>query len=244
MRGGMKLLNKKHELAKAAGFKYADFGTRRRFSLTWHREVVGFLKHNPNFVGTSNVMLAMENNIKPIGTMAHEFIMAGAGMNVQLANSQAYMLQKWADEYRGDLGIALSDTYGADKFCKDFDKYFAKLYDGIRHDSGDPIEWATKMLLHYHDLGINPHTKTLVFSDGLTMKKAAEISEEISHCTNVSFGIGTHLTNDFPNQTPLNIVIKMTECNGVPTAKLSDEPGKEMCEDEKQLKLVKDVMNC
>jgi nicotinate phosphoribosyltransferase len=239
MDGAVKLLNEKHEFAKLAAFKYADFGTRRRFSLPWHREVVQFLMHNPNFVGTSNVMMAMDYGLKPIGTMAHEWIMAGVGMPIQLADSQAYMLQKWADEYRGDLGIALTDTYGADAFCKDFDLYFAKLYDGLRHDSGDPIEWAIKMVLHYRKLGVDPKTKTLVFSDGLTMEKANEIYDEVGHRAHVSFGIGTYLTNDIPGLKPLNIVIKMTECNGRPTAKLSDEPGKEMCEDKEFLSYLK-----
>jgi nicotinate phosphoribosyltransferase len=236
------LLNQKKTTAKKIGFPFADFGTRRRFSLAWHTRVVNTLKDLPNFVGTSNVMLAKNYGLKPIGTMAHEWIMAGVGMSVQLANSQAYMLQKWADEYRGDLGIALADTYGISPFLEDFDLYFAKLYDGVRQDSGDPIKWACKVINHYQKLGIDPKTKSLVFSDGLTIEKAKEIYEEIGSYAKVSFGIGTHLTNDFPNQEALNIVIKMTECNGRPTAKLSDEPGKEMCEDEAFLTYLKNVM--
>jgi nicotinate phosphoribosyltransferase len=236
-----KKLEWKYNMAKIFGFKFADFGTRRRFSLWWHRQVVERLMSVPGFVGTSNVMLAREYGLKPIGTMAHEWIMAGAGMPVQLENSQAYMLQKWADEYRGDLGIALTDTYGADKFREDFDLYFAKLYDGIRHDSGDPIKWAYEMIDHYKKLGIDPKNKSLIFSDGLTIGTTKKIYEELKDETNVSFGIGTHLTNDFDHE-PLNIVIKMTECNGKSTAKLSDESGKEMCEDKNFLTYLKSVM--
>lgn len=236
-----KKLNWKYNIAKNLGFSFADFGTRRRFSLWWHRQVVEKLKDLPNFVGTSNVMLAKEFGVKPIGTMSHEWIMAGAGMEAQLEHSQSYMLQKWADEYRGDLGIALTDTYGVGKFREDFDLYFAKLYDGIRHDSGDPIKWAYEMIDHYKRLGIDPKTKTFIFSDGLTIGTTKKIYEELKNEAKISFGIGTHLTNDF-SHVPLNIVIKMTECNGRPTAKLSDEPGKEMCEDKEFLTYLKSVM--
>ncbi|HUS49560.1 MAG TPA: nicotinate phosphoribosyltransferase [Candidatus Paceibacterota bacterium] len=235
-------LERKIVSAKNIGFKFADFGTRRRHDRQWQEYVVDCLSDLQNFVGTSNVYLAKILGIKPIGTMAHEWIMAGSGMNVQLVNSQSYMLQKWADEYRGDLGIALSDTYGIDAFLKDFDLYFAKLYDGVRQDSGDPIVWAEKIIKHYKSLEIDPKTKTLIFSDGLNIARAKQIYEKFKNETNVSFGIGTNLTNDFTTHEPINIVIKMTKCNDRPTAKLSDEIEKEMCEDRDFLNYLKSVI--
>ena len=242
IQSGMEILKDKVDYAAVHGFKFADFGTRRRFSRKWQGRVIKEFMACPNFIGTSNVYYAMKYGIKPIGTMAHEYIMAGAGQDsVRLAKSQAYMLQKWVDEYRGDLGIALTDTYGFDAFLRDFDKYFAKLYDGLRHDSGDPFEWAEKAIAHYESLGINPKTKSLVFSDGLTMEKANELHEAFSNRTNVSFGIGTHLTNDFENVIPLQIVMKIVECNGHPVAKVSDSKGKGMCNDDEYVSYVKKV---
>lgn len=221
---------------------FAEFGTRRRFSYKWQEEVLKRLIQIPGFIGTSNVYFAMKYKLKPIGTMAHEFIMAGAGLNnTPLRNSQSYMLQAWVNEYRGDLGIALTDTYGIDAFLRDFDLYFAKLYDGLRHDSGDPLEWANKVIEHYKNLGIDPKSKQLIFSDSLTIKKAKIIYDQLKDKAKISFGIGTHLTNDFDNIVPLQIVIKMTKCNGKPVAKISDSPGKGMCNDELFLSYVKQV---
>jgi len=230
---GWARIDNKYDIAEEKGFSFADFGTRRRFSFYWQDACIQTMKKLPNFIGTSNVYFAKKYNLKPVGTMAHEYIMVGQGLeNVSLRNSQKAMLQSWVDEYRGDLGIALSDTLGIDAFLKDFDLYFAKLYDGLRHDSGDPYEWAKKVIKHYRKLGINPKTKTLVFSDGLTFEKAAEISNDgIAEISNVRFGIGTNLTNDFEEITPLQIVMKITECNGNPVAKISDSPGKGMCKD-------------
>lgn len=224
-------------------FKFADFGTRRRFKREWQKMVVETCKNTvpDNFVGTSNVWLAKEFGIKPIGTMAHEWIQGGQGIKVRLADSQKLMLQAWVDEYRGDLGIALTDTLGSDAFLRDFDKYFAKLYDGVRHDSGDPIEWGEKMIAHYNELGIDPRTKTFVFSDGLNFPKAVEILDHFRNRIKVSFGIGTNLTNDFADVEPLQIVMKMTKCNGNPVAKISDSPGKGMCHDEAYLSYLKKV---
>ena len=173
--------------------------------------------------------------------MAHEWIQAGQNVGVRLADSQKRMLQAWVDEYRGDLGIALTDTLGVDAFISDFDKYFASLYDGVRHDSGDPFEWGEKMLVHYKHLGIDPMTKTFVFSDGLTFPRAMEILNYFRAKVNVTFGIGTNLTNDFENVEPLQIVMKMTKCNGSPVAKISDSPGKGMCHDEEYLSYLKKV---
>ena len=224
-------------------YTIADFGTRRRFNYDWHREVVQTLSRElPRdiFVGTSNVLFAKEFGLKPIGTMAHEYLQAGQALGPKLADSQKYMLEKWVQEYRGDLGIALSDVVGFDAFLRDFDKYFAKLYDGCRHDSGDPFEWGERLIQHYEKLGIDPLTKTAVFSDGLTFKKAFELAERFRGRIKTSFGIGTNLTNDV-TAVPLQIVMKMVELNGEPVAKISDSKGKGMCEDEDYLSYLKKV---
>lgn len=229
-------------------FKFSDFGTRRRLSFKWHEEVISTLKNklsSKNFVGTSNVYLAKKYSLIAVGTNAHEFYQVGQGLSdVRLSESQKYMLQSWINEYRGDLGMALSDTLGTKKFLKDFDLYFAKLYDGLRHDSGDPIEWGKTILAHYEKLRIDPKTKTLLFSDSLDFDIALKIYKEFSSKTNVVFGIGTHITNDFkPLLAPLNIVMKLQNVNGKPVAKLSDDDGKTMCEDEDFLFYLKKIAN-
>lgn len=236
-------LNAKLAVAKSCGMKFSDFGTRRRFSRNWHELVVFSCVTNAenSLLGTSNVALAMKHKIKPIGTMAHEWIQAGQAVGVSLINSQKHMLQKWVDEYRGDLGIALTDTIGLDAFLKDFDKYFAKLYDGVRHDSGDPFVFGRKVIDHYKKLGINPESKILVFSDSLNFGKAAKIADAFEDEAKVSFGIGTNLTNDFPKVRPLSIVMKLQRCNGLPVAKISDEPEKAQCPDQGYLKYLKSV---
>jgi len=223
-------------------FKFSEFGARRRYSRDWQDGVVQRMaeKLPENFVGTSDVYFAYKHNIKPIGTMAHEWIQAGQALT-NIRNSQKFMLQKWADEYRGELGIALSDTLGLDVFLRDFDSYFAKLFDGVRHDSGDPITMGEKVITHYEKLKIDPKTKTIVFSDSLTIPRAIEIYKHFKGRIKVSFGIGTNLTNDLVRE-PLNIVIKMTHCNNQPVAKISDNPGKGMCEDENYLKMLKEIL--
>ena len=224
------------------GFKFSDFGARRRYSKHWHDVVVQRMaeKLPENFAGTSDVYFAYKHNVKPIGTMAHEWIQAGQALT-NPRNSQKFMLQKWADEYRGELGIALSDTLGLDVFLKDFDSYFAKLFDGVRHDSGDPIRMGEKIIAHYKKLKIDPKSKTIVFSDSLTIPKAIEIYQHFKDRIKVSFGIGTNLTNDLVRE-PLNIVIKMTHCNGQPVAKISDNEGKGMCESAEYLQCLKSIL--
>lgn len=222
----------------------SEFGTRRRFWYEWQRRVVSLMyKVAPRecCVGTSNVEIARSYGVRPIGTMGHEWIQAGQAVGVKLIDSQKRMLQAWVDEYRGQLGIALSDTLGVDAFIKDFDPYFAKLYDGVRQDSGDPIEWGEKIIQHYKDFRIDPTTKTLLFTDSLSIPRAIEIYEHFKERAKISFGIGTKLANDIPGVTPLNIVIKMVKCNGQPVAKLSDSPGKMMCEDQSYVDYLKSV---
>jgi nicotinate phosphoribosyltransferase len=145
-------------------------------------------------------------------------------------------------EYRGDLGVALTDVVGMDAFLSDFDLYFAKLFDGLRHDSGDPYAWGDKALAHYAKLRVDPHTKRLVFSDGLDVAKALGLYRHFADRTQLGFGIGTNLTNDM-GLTPLNIVMKLTRCNGQPVAKLSDSPGKTMCDDQTFLAYLRQVFN-
>ena len=223
-------------------FKFSEFGTRRRFSYEWQEKVVKQLAEKaPAYLsGTSNVLLAMANNLTPIGTMAHEFLQAGQAVGPRLRDSQKFMLEKWVQEYRGDLGIALTDVINLDSFLLDFDLYFAKLYDGLRHDSGDPYEFGDKVIKHYKKMKIDPRSKTIVFSDGLDLKKAFAIHDCFADDINVAFGIGTNLTNDMGSKS-LNVVIKMVKCNGQHVAKISDSPGKGMCENDDYVKYLKSV---
>lgn len=206
--------------------KVADFGTRRRRNYTVQDLVVKVLSKNMSgFVGTSNVHLAMKHGVKPIGTMAHEWIM---GMSVLhgMRHANKAALTEWSEVFQGDLGIALTDTFGSKAFFEDFDGFLARLFDGVRQDSADPIEFGEKAIEHYNSLQIDPMTRTVVFSDSLTDEKAAKINEHFDGRIGCSFGIGTHLTNDFVDSKPLNIVIKLMECNGIPVVKLGDDPGK------------------
>jgi nicotinate phosphoribosyltransferase len=213
-------------------FEFSDFGVRRRFSGEWHEEVVSTLvRAVPQFFkGTSNVYLARKFNLVPIGTMAHEYLQAFQAFPVRLRDFQKAALEDWVQEYRGDLGTALTDVVGMDAFLADFDLYFAKLFDGLRHDSGDPVEWGEKAIAHYARLRIDTGTKRLVFSDALTLPKALSLYRHFADRTLTGFGIGTNLTNDTPFPA-LNIVMKLVRCNGQPVAKLSDEPGKSLCTD-------------
>ena len=229
--------------SELAGFQLADFGTRRRFSYRVQEQAVHILKRDfpGRFVGTSNVHLAREFDLKPIGTMAHEWLMAHQQLGPRLIDSQIAALDCWVREYRGLLGIALTDCITMDAFLADFDLYFAKLFDGLRHDSGDPLVWAEKAIAHYEKLGIDPMSKTLVFSDGLDLPKSLRLYRALSGRIHVSFGVGTNLTCDIPGVEPMNIVIKMIACNGQPVAKISDTPGKTQCRDENFVHYLKHV---
>ena len=230
--------------AEEPPFLVSDFGTRRRYSFAWQKHVVEELhKAAPNvFRGTSNVLLAKELGITPIGTMAHEFLQAFQALDVRLRNFQKSALETWVQEYRGDLGIALTDVVGMDAFLRDFDLYFAKLFDGLRHDSGDPYEWGDKAYAHYKKLKVDSKTKMLTFSDGLNIEKAWVLHQYFKDRFQVSFGIGTNLTNDM-GQTALNIVLKLVECNGQSVAKISDSPGKTMTDNDTILAYLRQVFD-
>jgi nicotinate phosphoribosyltransferase len=233
-----------NEPARAHPFEFFDFGVRRRFSRAWQEEVVRTLRDEVSgfFKGSSNVHLARRLGLVAIGTMAHEYLQSYQAFDVRLRDFQKLALENWVQEYRGDLGVALTDVVGMDAFLADFDLYFAKLFDGLRHDSGDPIEWGDKALAHYARLRIDAHTKRLTFSDGLDLETALRIHRHFADRTQVGFGIGTWLTNDV-GLVPLNIVMKLTQCNGQPVAKLSDSPGKTMCSDETFLAYLRQVFH-
>ncbi len=224
------------------GFRISDYGTRRRFSLAWHEEVLQTLKREvpQYFAGTSNVWFAMRNGLTPLGTMAHEYMQACQALGPRLRDSQTFAFDKWAQEYRGDLGIAVADTYGTEAFLRDFDMYFCKLFDGARHDSGDPFEWGERLIDHYRRNRVDPRTKTLIFSDQLSVPLAIQIARRFHGRALTAFGIGTNLTNDLGYE-PINIVIKMTECNGQPVAKVSDAPGKTVSKDAGYLRYLRQV---
>ena len=221
----------KIEQYQRLGLKIAEFGTRRRFSFDVHDRVVGALRHHGGeaFSGSSNVLLAMRHGVKPIGTHAHEwFMFHGARFGFKMANSLA--LEHWVDVYRGDLGIALTDTFTSSAFFESFDKKFAKLFDGVRHDSADPIDFAASTIAHYEKLGIDPRSKTIIFSDALTPEKVERIQSFCQGRVGMAFGIGTNFTNDVGVE-PMNMVIKMVEArpegqHWLPVIKLSDVPDK------------------
>lgn len=213
-------------------FKLMDFGSRRRFSRDVQQAIVCTLKDEfPYLVGTSNYDLAHRLDLVPVGTQAHEWFQAHQQISPVLANSQRAALQAWLDEYPDQLGIALTDCITMDAFLRDFGQQFAQRYQGLRHDSGDPIEWGEKAIAHYQQLGIDPMSKTLVFSDNLDLDKALALYRHFDRRINLVFGIGTRLTCNIPGVKPLNIVIKLVECKGKPVAKLSDSPGKTICQD-------------
>ena len=228
--------------------KIADYGTRRRFSRAWQEEVLRVLSNrlgtgiNGQLAGSSNALLAMKLGLTPLGTMAHEYLQACQALGPRLRDSQVFGFESWAREYRGDLGIALSDVYGIEPFLRDFDLYFCKLFDGARHDSGDPFDWGERMIAHYRHHRVDPRTKTLIFSDSLTVPRTIELYQQFRGRCQLAFGIGTNLTNDLGYE-PLQIVIKMVRCNGQPVAKLSDTPSKNMCEDEKYLAYLRQVFD-
>lgn len=223
-----------------SAFRLMDFGTRRRFSGEVQEAIVSTLKNEfPYLVGTSNYDVAHKLQLAPVGTQAHEWFQAHQQISPVLANSQRAALQAWLDEYPDQLGIALTDCITMDAFLRDFGPKFANAYQGLRHDSGDPFEWGEKAIAHYHALDIDPMTKTLVFSDNLDLDKALHLYRHFHKRVNLVFGIGTRLTCNIPGVKPLNIVIKLVQCNGKPVAKLSDSPGKTICQDKAFVKALR-----
>lgn len=216
---------------------FSEFGLRRRLSAEAQEYAVQALAAanltESRFIGTSNVYLAKKFGLTPVGTMAHEWIMCtGQGNHKHNpAYSNWYALDAWVKEYGVLNGIALTDTITTDCFLRDFGLTYSTLFNGVRHDSGDPFEWGEKMLAHYNKLGINPKMKTLLFSDALDFERATKIYDYFSDRINVAFGIGTYISND-THVNALNIVMKVSMCNGCDVAKISDEPDKGMCKNE------------
>jgi nicotinate phosphoribosyltransferase len=241
--GRERLAEKVQLLREHAGPKInlIEFGTRRRYSREWQRTVLETLKRDagPALIGSSNVLACKELGLKPYGTMAHEYLQA-CQVFAPLPEFQRFALETWMQEYRGDLGIALSDVVGMRAFLDDFDKLFCKAYDGARHDSGDPYEWGDMLIEHYKNMGVDPRVKSGVFSDGLDIPKVIDLARYFDGRLHTMFGVGTNLTNDFSFKA-LNIVLKMTKCNGRPVAKLSDSPGKTMCKDEVYLAYLREA---
>lgn len=212
---------------------YSEFGTRRRFSFDVEDKVIAALQANSGeyFKGTSNVYFAMKYNTTPIGTMPHEWFMYhGAVFGYRSANIRG--LESWVDVYDGSLGIALTDTYTTDSFFNSFSLKQAKLFDGVRHDSGDPLTFADKAIKFYEQNRIDPTSKTLVFSDSLNLEAVKEIKEHVAGRIHDTYGIGTFLSNDVGAKA-LNIVIKLTDvklhkkdANFLQAVKLSDVAGK------------------
>lgn len=239
-------LDAKMNAYKELGVKIAEFGTRRRHSYEVQKLIDEALKKfsGSSYVGTSNVHFAMTTGVKPIGTHAHEWFMYhGARFGFRLANQVG--LDRWVNAYHGDLGIALTDTYTTDVFFQYFNMKLAKLFDGVRHDSGDPVEFAGKVIAHYRKFDIDPLSKTIIFSDGLNLEKVQRIVEATQGKIGISFGIGTNLTND-TGLKPMNIVIKLVsvaepDLPWTNVIKLSDDKGKHTG-DAKMIRLCKEIL--
>lgn len=235
---GQERLNDKIATLQAnPDIKIAEFGTRRHFSLRWQNHVLSELANRcpENLVGTSNVALAREHDIKPIGTFAHEMPMVFAALadvrGESIRDSHQDFLNKWQDRYGEDLSVALTDTFGTDFFFADFTKAQSEEWRGVRHDSGDPFVFGERLIEFYANQGIDPQTKTVVFSDGLDIDQIVQLQKQFGKRMNVMFGWGTTLTNDL-GLKPLNIVMKATHATdtllgrGADTVKLSDAAGK------------------
>lgn len=229
--GQKRLEDKIVAVAQYGKLPLIEFGTRRRFSCHWQGWVIQqLLDQVPNsLIGTSNVMFANKFGLKEIGTFSHQLPMVMQAL-YPIQHSQRQAFRIWMEEYRGQWGIALSDTLGDDKFFKDFTLDFAKAYDGVRHDSGDPFAYGERIIKMYQGYGIDPAQKRIVFSDSLDIPKAIALHKHFGGRIQTSFGIGTNLTNDMGLPVP-QIVIKPIAANGQPVIKLSADPGKTMCHD-------------
>jgi nicotinate phosphoribosyltransferase len=228
---GDRRLDEKIAKLQNTNVKFADFGTRRRFSAAWHSHVVERLsKELPdNFIGTSNPWLAYKFDLTPIGTYAHEMPMAYAALASKEGRNpldgHTQMMQDWFDRYGVEGSIGLTDTFTSDFFFSDFTPEQAAEWRGLRHDSGDPTEFGERVIQFYKERGIDPKTKTLIFSDGLDIDTILELQETFEGRIDILFGWGTTLMNDL-GLRPNNFVMKATSVNGEPTVKLSDVAGK------------------
>lgn len=224
---------------------WSEFGTRRRYSKDMQDWLIKYIVDQkiPGFVGTSNVYFAMKYGVKAQGTLAHEVIMAQLGRpQYSPAWANKFVMQDWLDEYGVLPGVFLGDTITTDVFLKDFTLTYAHSFTGVRHDSGDPIAWGEKLIAHYEKLGLDPKTKTLLFSDSLNFEKATTLAKHFAGRCKVAFGIGTFLSCDIDTES-MNIVCKMTSCNGLPVAKVSDDMGKCMSKDQQYIDYLKRALD-
>jgi len=226
-------------------FRLIEMGTRRRVSREYQGRVLDLLLSEipEQLFGTSNVGFSLEKGLRDVGTMAHEFLQVHQQIGPRLENSQKAALEGWVQEFRGHLGYALTDVITYDAFLRDFDLYYAKLFDGVRHDSGDPFVFAEKTIAKFTGLGIDPASKVAVFSDSLNLRKALLLCEAYEGKLKTSYGIGTSLTASIPGYKALNVVMKPLKVNGRPVAKISDAPGKSICDDAEFLGYLRTVFN-
>ena len=235
----------KDKAEKLKGIAYTDFGTRRRRNYATQNLIVSTHKcQSPTFMGTSNVHLAMKHDTRPIGTQSHQWTMGISALE-SLRHANRFALRIWSDIYKGELGTALPDTFGTDAFWSDFDSVLARLFDGVRHDSGDPYKFGDRAIDEYRRLRINPIEKSCIFSDGLDTDLAVKIHDYFFGRIKTAFGIGTHFTNDFEKMDgsvskALNMVIKLVMCDGIDVVKLSDTPSKAIGERD-ALRIAKNV---
>lgn len=238
--GALRKTADKAALFHLNGAQVADFGTRRAKSKDMHIAMVDVMTSSlvyKSFIGSSNVELALNYGIKPIGTYAHEWV-SGIGAMFGYAHANRIAMDIWSQTYNGNLGIALTDTFTTDAFLADFDSKYANLFTGVRHDSNDPFVFTDKIIDHYKKLGIDPTTKTIVYSDGLNPEMVVKLQDYRRGEIRKSYGIGTNLTNDIDGVKPLNIVIKLLEINGMASIKLSDSETKHIGDPE-TIKFVK-----
>jgi nicotinate phosphoribosyltransferase len=244
MKGQKLLVNQKAKKLNDISAFFTDFGTRRRRNFKTQDLVVSEMKKYDFFAGTSNCYLAKKHNVKALGTCAHEAI-SGVAALTSLNHPNKEFMDRWTMTYKGSLGTMLPDTFGLESFLKDFSLEKAKLWDGVRHDSGDPFIFTDKTIEHYKNLGIDPMSKVIIFSNALDVDTVIRLKEYCRGKIKCSFGIGTHFTSDFykksdgiTKSSPMNMVIKMTMANGIPVVKLSDDPGKAIG-DEKMVDIMK-----
>ncbi len=225
-------------LAELSDLQVADFGTRRRHSYLWQDWCVQAMREGlgKKFTGTSNCLIAMRREVEAIGTNAHELPMVYAALadgDEELLKAPYALLEKWQSEHRGNLRVILSDTFGTPEFLRNAPGWLAS-WTGIRVDSGDPVEMGELALAWWKSRGEDPARKLLIFSDGLDVGDIEELQKRFHRRARVSFGWGTLLTNDFRGLAandalaPFSLVCKVTEADGRPTVKLSDNPLKSL----------------